>query len=112
MFASQMIVLAGGALFIAFLAWFFFGSKRSVSAREEEGVQIVDVRVEGTYQPDRITVEAGRPVRFRFNRQEDASCSDTVVFPDFGITRPLKAFKTTEVEFTPATPGEYPFSCA
>ncbi|MCC2671561.1 MAG: hypothetical protein K0Q72_4032, partial [Armatimonadetes bacterium] len=58
-----------------------------------------------------IVVEKGRPVRVAFYRDETASCSDTVVFGDFGISRALPAFKTTDVEFTPERAGEFIFTC-
>ncbi len=47
------------------------------------GVQEVAVTVKGGYTPDVIVVKAGQPVRLRFTRQESASCSETVLFPDF-----------------------------
>lgn len=109
---DQLIVLGGGLGVIALLAWFFFGAKKTVSAKEESGEQFVEILVEGSYQPNQVSVTAGKPVRLRFNRQEDASCSDTVVIPAFNIHQPLKAFGVTEIVFTPTAPGEYEFTCA
>jgi plastocyanin domain-containing protein len=74
-------------------------------------VQEVKVRVKGGYEPDVIVVEKGRPVRLDFYRDETSSCSETVVFGDFGIARPLPAFRSTAVEFTPETSGEFTFTC-
>jgi plastocyanin domain-containing protein len=34
-----------------------------------------------------------------------------VVLGDFGIARPLPAFQTTPVEFTPREAGEFTFTC-
>jgi Cu+-exporting ATPase len=112
MIAPAVPILGVGAALIVALAWFFFGPKKAVAAREEDGEQLIDIRVEGVYAPDRITAEAGKPIRLRFDRREDAACSDTVVFPDFGISQPLRAFGVTEASLPPAKPGEYPFSCA
>jgi len=50
-------------------------------------------------------------VRLDFYRDETASCSEQVVFGDFGIARDLPAFQTTPVEFTPDKPGEFTFTC-
>ncbi len=109
---TEIAVLAGGIGVIGLLYWFFFGSKEAKKATvTAEGVQEILVRVEGSYQPDVIRVEAGRPVRLVFDRQEDVGCSDTVVFPDLGISQPLPAFAKTTVEFTPAEAGELAFSC-
>jgi plastocyanin domain-containing protein len=50
-------------------------------------------------------------VRLNFYRDETADCSDTIVFSDFNIRKPLPAYKTTAVEFTPEREGEYVFTC-
>ncbi len=42
---------------------------------------------------------------------ETASCSEEVIFGDFGIARQLQAFTTTVVEFTPDKVGEFTFTC-
>ena len=111
MAATDVFVLLGGLGLIVFLAWFFFGSKEGKRAATVGAVQEATVRVEGTYQPDRLVVRAGLPVRLKFDRRETASCSDRVVFPDFQINRELPAYQTTTIEFTPNRPGEYPFAC-
>ncbi len=65
----------------------------------------------GGYTPDRVVVRAGSPVRLNFYRDETSSCSESVVFGDFGIARQLPAFKKTAVEFTPTEPGEFTWTC-
>lgn len=111
MTAETIAVLVGGIGVIAFLAWFFFGPKEGKRAEAKGGVQEITVRVEGTYQPDHIQVQAGVPVRLKFDRRETTGCSERVVFPDFGINRELPAFQTTTIEFTPDKPGTYAFAC-
>jgi plastocyanin domain-containing protein len=109
---SEMVVLAGAAALIVAVLWYFFGPKQATAAVEGAGgVQEVKVTVKGGYAPDVIAVQAGRPVRLDFYRDETASCSEQVVFRDFGIARDLPAFKTTAIEFTPEEPGEYTFTC-
>ena len=110
---AQIIVTAGGAGAIAGVVWYFFlGERRQVrAAAGASGVQEVTVRVKGGYEPNVIVVRKGQPVRLDFYRDETASCSDTVVFGDFGISRSLPAFKTTSVEFTPDKAGEFIFTC-
>ncbi len=56
-------------------------------------------------------VKKNLPVRINFYRDETAECSDTIVFGDFNIRKPLPAFKTTPIEFTPQVSGEYTFTC-
>ena len=108
----EVIVLVGGVAAVAFVLWYFFGPKERVSAAVgEAGVQEVKVVVEGGYAPDVIVVKRGQPVRLDFYRNETASCSDRVIFGDFGISRDLPAYKTTSIEFTPDKTGEFTFAC-
>ena len=109
---TQLVVLIGGLALIALIIWYFFGEReRTVAAEGRGGVQEVRITVKGGYSPDLIVVKQGRPVRLDFYRDETASCSDEVVFGDFGIARPLPAFETTSIEFTPDTVGEFTFTC-
>ena len=109
---SEWAVLIGGVVAIAFVLWYFFGEREAVAATvTEAGVQEINVTVKGGYSPDVIQVRQGRPVRLNFYRDETASCSDRVIFGDFGIARDLPAFKTTAIEFTPGKSGEFTFTC-
>ena len=74
-------------------------------------VQDVSVIVKGGYSPDLVVVQQGRPVRFKFTRQESAICSERVLFPDFNKDISLPENEPTVVEFTPAEPGAYDFHC-
>ena len=108
----EIAVIAGGICSIAFVIWYFFGERESVAASTgESGVQEVKITVRGGYAPDVIKVRQGVPVRFDFYRDETDSCSEQVVFGDFGIARDLPAFKTTSIEFTPDKSGEFTFTC-
>jgi plastocyanin domain-containing protein len=109
---TEVIVLVLGIATIGFVLWYFFGKREAVyAAPGAGGVQQIKVTVKGGYAPDVIVVKAGQPVRLDFYREETNSCSDRVVFADFGISRDLPAFKTTPVEFTPEEPGEFTFAC-
>jgi plastocyanin domain-containing protein len=61
--------------------------------------------------PSGIRVKKGRPVRLVFDRRETSSCSEEIVFPDFGVRKFLPAFEKTAVEFTPEEAGTYDFTC-
>jgi plastocyanin domain-containing protein len=109
---SEIAVVSGAALLVAFVLWYFFGPKeRAAASVGESGVQEIKVTVKGGYSPDVIVVKQGRPVRLDFYRDETASCSEEIVFGDFGIARQLPAFKTTPIEFTPEKTGEFTFTC-
>jgi len=109
---AQIAVTAAGAAAIAWVLWYFLLSRgTAVAAAMAGGVQEVRVLVKGGYTPDTIVVQAGKPVRLQFYRDETADCSERVVFERFKIDQMLPAFQTTAVEFTPTEPGEYPFRC-
>jgi plastocyanin domain-containing protein len=110
--AAELGVLVGGVLLIAIILWYFFGRREAVAAHAgSSGVQEIRITVKGGYSPDVIAVKQGRPVRLNFYRDETASCSEQVVFGDFGIARDLPAFQTTSIEFTPDKSGEFTFAC-
>lgn len=108
---SEIAVVVSAVTLTALVLWYFFGPKEAVTASVGSGVQQIKVLVKGGYSPDLIAVRAGVPVRLDFYRDETASCSEQIVFPDFGIARDLPAFKTTSIEFTPESPGEFTFAC-
>ena len=109
---TEILVVIGGVGLIALVLWYFFGERESVAAAiNESGAQEVRITVKGGYSPDVIVVKQGAPVRLEFYRDETSSCSEQVVFGDFGIARELPAFKTTTIEFTPDKAGEFTFAC-
>lgn len=108
-----LVVLVGAALVVGEL-WFFLGPRPKPAALRPPaggGVQEIRVVVKDGYDPSTIFVEAGRPVRLLFYRDETAECSERVVFEGLSIDQPLPAFQTTAVQFTPSQPGDYPFRC-
>ncbi|MFE0090450.1 heavy metal translocating P-type ATPase [Streptomyces sp. NPDC058991] len=111
MSAADIGVVAGAAALIAFLAWYFFGSKKSSRAELRGGFQEIGITVKGSYAPDLIRVRQGVPVRMVFDRQEAGDCTSRVLFPDFRLAASLPAFATTVVEFTPDRPGRFGFVC-
>jgi plastocyanin domain-containing protein len=113
MTTTQIVVTALGAVAIVWVLWYFLYSRGAAVAATAgaQGVQEVRVTVKGGYTPDTIVVQAGKPVRLQFYRDETADCSERVVFERFGIDQQLPAFQTTTIEFTPYQPGEYAFRC-
>ena len=110
---ATLFVTVGGLLLIVLVNWYFFFSKRKRKAVsvQEEGIQEVQIRIKGGYDPDVIEVKKDIPVRLNFYRDETDSCSDTIVFGDFNIRKPLLSYQTTAVEFTPQKEGEFTFTC-
>lgn len=110
---SEIAVIIVGVALIGLTLWYFFGERDKVAAKVDEatGVQEINVTIKGGYSPDVIAVKEGVPVRLNFYRDETGSCSEQVVFGDFGIARDLPAFQTTPIEFTPDKSGEFTFTC-
>ena len=110
---AKVIVTVSGVLLIVLVNWYFFFSRRKETAASVKRGELQKVKVvfKGGYDPDVIVVKKGIPVRLNFYRDETDDCSDTIVFGDFNIRKPLPAFKTTSVEFTPEKEGEYVFTC-
>jgi len=110
---AKLAVTIFGILLIALVNWYFFFSRKKVALAEVKGrsLQEVKIVVKGGYNPDVIVVKKGIPVRLNFYRDETADCSDTIVFGDFKIRKPLPAYKTTSIEIVPEREGEYEFTC-
>lgn len=109
---AEIFVMISGLLLIATVLWYFFGKREGTTATTtDSGVQEIKITVKGGYDPDLIVVRQGKPVLLNFYRDETASCSEQVVFSDFGIVRDLPAYTTTSIEFTPSEAGEYNFAC-
>jgi len=109
---TEIIVVIGGVALIALTLWYFFGEREATAATVgASGIQEIKVTVKGGYSPDVIVVKKDVPVRLNFYRDETSSCSEQIVFGDFGIARDLPAYKTTPIEFTPDKSGEFTFAC-
>lgn len=113
MSADILLVNLAALATVAWIVWYFWLSEPEAARASvgREGVQEAFVLVKGGYDPDLIVLEAGRPARLHFRRQETAACSEMVVFPDLGISRRLPAGERVTIELGPRAPGEYPFSC-
>jgi plastocyanin domain-containing protein len=107
-----MVTLVGLGL-VAGIVWFFWLKKArgTRAATTSGGYQEAMILVKGGYTPDVIVVQHGKPVRLNFRREETASCSEMVLFPDFNKSTELPTGEVVAVEFLPEQPGEYEFAC-
>jgi plastocyanin domain-containing protein len=110
---DRIVVTVLGFALIAFIVWFFWLKKPKGmrAAVTSSGHQEAMILVKGGYTPDVIVVQHGKPVRLNFRREETASCSEIVLFPDFDKSAQLPTGETVAVEFVPQDPGEYEFTC-
>ncbi len=108
----QLIVNLTGLAVIAWIVWYFWlYRKEGLQVAEVGGVQQVQIKVKGGYDPDVIVVRRGKPVQLHFNRQESAMCSEMVVFDKINKSAKLPEGETVTIEFTPEEAGEIPFQC-
>ncbi len=110
MSTAELVVILGGVALILGQLWAFL-VPRVMGPRTGARAQEIRVLVKGEFNPDVITVEAGRPVRLLFYRDETAARSNRVVFERPQLAQNLTSFQTTTVEFTPEESGDYPFRC-
>ncbi len=105
------VAIGGIGLIGAELWWFMFSKTKSQKAQVKQGIQSVDIVVDGGYTPDRIEVAAGEPVRLNFYRKDPSGCLEQVLLPDFNKALNLALNEITSVEIVPEKPGEYTFTC-
>lgn len=112
------LAICGGLAAIAWVNWYFLVAGRTpvVAAAlagkgAGAGPQEQTITVDGGYKPAVVRVKAGLPVRLVFDRKDSGSCSEEVVFPDFGVRTFLPTGERTVVELTPPKPGRYEFTC-
>ena len=63
------------------------------------------------YEPAKVTLRAGKPVKITFLRTTDKTCATEVVFPSLKIRRALPLNQPVAIEFTPGASGEIGFVC-
>lgn len=123
---NEWLVILLALAAIAWVNWYFFlagrgdatlavapaaGGAAGTAGDAAAGPAEVTITVDGGYSPAQLRVKAGAPVRLVFDRRDSGSCSDEVVFPDFGIRRFLPTGQRTTIEITPAKAGRYEFTC-
>lgn len=78
----------------------------------KNGVQEVTLSVQGgSYMPNPIRVKKGMPVRLVADIGAMPGCSKSVVIPEFGIRKVVRAGDNL-IEFTPDKSGTFDFSCS
>lgn len=110
--SNKIAVTLGGLGLIGLELWWFLLSKpKSQNAITAGGIQEITVTVDGGYEPSQIVVQAGQPVRLKFDRKDPSSCLEEIRLPDFHIAQNLPLNQVTTIELTPVQPGTYSFTC-
>lgn len=63
------------------------------------------------FEPDKVEVAAGKPVKLTFLRTTDATCGTEVTFPDLKLTKKLPLNQPVTVELTPHAGHTLHFTC-
>jgi len=110
---EQIISLVASSLAIGFIVWWFFGKRDDDAwlAEEIDGVQTVEILVDGGYQPRTVQLKAGIPAKLVFNRRDPSGCLEEVLLPDFGIAKQLPLGEKTEISIDPSKSGEFKYTC-
>lgn len=107
---STLLVNIGGLLLMAAVIWWFWFAGKRTSVQASEGV--IEIRVlNGVYQPDRISIPAGKATTFRFIREDPTACAEVVKFDGLAISRELPLNKAVDLSIRYDEPGEYAFTC-
>lgn len=78
-----------------------------------DGVQSADIKVFPTgYEPNRIQVKSGVPVRLNLTPTGGFGCTTGFVIPKLGISEDLSQKEVTTVEFTPKEKGNITWTCS
>lgn len=110
---DQVIVTLAGFFLICMIIKFFWmkGKNKGSAIALKNGVQEQLIIVKGGYTPDTIIVKRDLPVRLTFKREENSSCSEMVLLPDFDKSLKLPEGEEVSVEFVPKQVGEFEFAC-
>ena len=103
-----VVNILGLALIALIIWWFWLYQPAQTEAGENNLVIVVD---NGTYQPSRIKLPAGKPASLQFLRKDASPCAETVVFPDLQISETLPVNKAKRVDLPSMEKGEYAFHC-
>jgi len=79
------------------------------SAMDENKVAIVVT--EKGFEPEVVTVAAGKPVTLTVTRQTAKTCATELVLKEHGIRQDLPLGQSVEITFTPEKPGELRYAC-
>ena len=108
MTSDKIIVIVLGIVGAVFIYWFFLAKKTKPITVSSGSV---DIKVEGGYSPEAISVPVGRTTTLNFTRTDPTECLDTVVLGDFNIRKELPLNKKISIEITPKKKGTFIYSC-
>lgn len=77
-----------------------------------DGLQIIEIKAKGGYQPRKSTAQAGIPTVLRFDSKGTFDCSSSVRIPKMGISRSLDFSGLTDIDIGTQKVGTLKGSCS
>ncbi|MDO8493385.1 MAG: cupredoxin domain-containing protein [bacterium] len=111
---DKIIVIAGGLAGIVFVHWFFLNKKdkKAVAVSEDSTGRLqIDIKVDGGYSPEVISVPVGNTTVLNFTRTDPTECLSEVSLSDFSIRKELPLNQKVSIEITPKEKGTFIYSC-
>jgi plastocyanin domain-containing protein len=87
------------------------GCAASGKSAADSGRVAITVTEKG-FEPEVVTVAAGKPVTLVVTRTTAKTCATDLVMPEHHINQPLPLGQAVEITFTPDKPGELNYACA
>jgi Cu+-exporting ATPase len=84
----------------------------ATAARTADGLPLKEIAVtEHGFDPNRVDVDAGRPVVLRFTRKTPDTCGEAVKIAGDPVTHMLPVNRPVDVKVTAPKAGELAFAC-
>jgi plastocyanin domain-containing protein len=77
----------------------------------ENGVQIVEIKAKGGYNPRTSVAKAGLPTILRFNTDGTFDCSSSVRIPSLNVSKSLPISGLTDIELPSSSAGTLSGTC-
>jgi len=108
-------IIWGVIIIFVLIALFFFKNKGNNEVEDNE-VQEITVKVDGTsfpgYFPSATEIKKGKRVRLNFVTKNEQSCALAINVPDANVyNKILPETGLTPIEFTPEKEGEFVIFC-
>ena len=87
------------------------GCAKQVEEQTGDG-RIAIALTEKGFEPEVVSVSAGKPVTLVVTRTTTKTCATELVLADYAIRRELPLGQAVEITFTPDKPGELRYACA
>ena len=110
---EKFISIIISLLAIGSIVWWFFGKREDGATVAEviDGVQTIEIMVDGGYLPRTVQLKAGIPAKLVFNRKDPSACLEEVLLPDFGVSKALVLGQKTEISIDPSEVGDFKYTC-